>query len=142
MEKQLAELCETMLRVDKRQQQMMDFLQDYLPSTKTDSLAPPLKPRSRSKTDECKKIKLKRKKLKKKLPEYLTRDETMEALDIKKSNFYRNVYKILLFPVHPMGKQPYYRRSEVIELAIKVTHEPGAHTFAKLKKKQEGKGEK
>lgn len=139
MEKQLAELCVTMLRVDKRQQQMMDFLQDYLPSIKTDSLTHPSKSKSRTKTYECKKVKLKRKELKKKLPEYPTRDETMEALRVSKSSFYRNIYKILLFPAYPIGKQPYYRRSEVIELAVKITHEPGAHTFFKLKKNLKGK---
>lgn len=129
-ERQLREISTNVCLVLKNQQTMLAVL-ERMPSEKTKPQTKPSKSKRLSKQD-----KRKRSELKKKLPKYPTTQEVLDALEILSSNFYRNVYEKLLFPVKPIGKQPCYRRAAVIKLKLGVTHEPGAHTYSKLRKKK------
>lgn len=69
------------------------------------------------------------------LPQHFTTQEVIDYLDIHSSNFYRNVHEILLFPVLEIGARKYYLQSDVKKLFI--SHETGAHTYSKMRKKGE-----
>lgn len=132
MQKQLEEMCVLMRHLIKKQKKTLKMLWSLMPPEETDLIKSAPKSSRLSKAE-----KLKKKALKKKLPKYPTTQQTIDALKTISSNFYRNVYKKELHPVYPNGKQPHYRRSEVIKLAISVVHEPGAHTYSKLDKKDD-----
>jgi hypothetical protein len=70
--------------------------------------------------------------VRKELPVHVTVEWVITYLEIHRSNFYRNVYRKLIRPVLYVGRRPYYLRSDVEMLLC--THEPGAHTFSKLRK--------
>lgn len=129
-ERQLAEISANVCLVLKNQQAMLAVL-ECKPSKKTAPQIPPSKSKRLPKEG-----KRRRNELKKRLPKYLTTQETADELGILPSNFYRNVYKKILFPVFPNGcKHPRYHRSKVINVVINVVHEPGAHTYSKLNNK-------
>jgi len=131
MKKQFERMHDALHQLNQKQQAILQLLEGGKSSSETEILAS--LPKSTSINQERER---KKKELKKKLPKHLNTQETIDTLETVSSNFYRNLYKIILFPVFPNNsKQPRYRRSHVIKLKFSAPHQPGAHTYSKLKRK-------
>lgn len=65
---------------------------------------------------------------------HLSIADVTDYLGISTTSFYRNVHKVLLFPVKKIENRPYYHYDDVLALMEHIpAHEKGGWTFAKIK---------